>query len=163
MDDRQIKLTNEFKAYQQRFQFTHDDIHSRENKISQLEYELEDTANLTQINKNQIHDLQTVNAGLKADVDCLVEQKKNADREITRLEANVTELQMDFAATHQALKKELSRLETQVHNLNDQLDQSEKLIESLNNQLNCEKDKTRKLEYQVEDLDRDMSLKNEEV
>jgi hypothetical protein len=50
-----------------------------------------------------------------------------------------------------------------VHNQNDQLDQSEKMMDSLNNQLNCEKDKLRRAEYQIEDLERDMSLKNDEV
>ena len=57
----------------------------------------------------------------------------------------------------------ISRLEAHVHSQNDQLDQSEKLIDSLNNQLNCEKDKLRRSEYQIEDLERDMGIKNEEV
>ena len=47
--------------------------------------------------------------------------------------------------------------------MNCQLDQSEKLIESLNNQLYQEKDRARNLEYQIEDLERDTGLKNDEI
>jgi chromosome segregation ATPase len=108
LDERQIKLTSEFKAYQQRFQFTHDDIQARENRISQIEFDLEDTSNQLQVTKSQLQDLQTSNASLKNDYDVLLEQKRNTDREITRLESTVSELQMDFTANHQQLKKEVS-------------------------------------------------------
>jgi chromosome segregation ATPase len=107
LDERQIKLTTEFKAYQQRFQYTHEDIHSRENRISQMEYELEDVANQLEMSKSHLQDLQNSNANLKSDYDTLLEAKRNTDREITRLETTVSELQMDFTSNHQQLKKEV--------------------------------------------------------
>ena len=100
-------MTTEFRTYQQRFQYTQEDIQVRENKLSQLEYDLEESANQFQMSKSQNQDLQTANTNLKKDIDMLMEQKRNSEREITRLESNVSELQMDFTTAHQQLKKEV--------------------------------------------------------
>ena len=48
------------------------------------------------------------NETLKNDYDQLMEQKRNAEKEITRLETTLSEIQMNFTSSHQQLKKEVT-------------------------------------------------------
>lgn len=107
LDNRLLKLQNEFKCYQQKFQYTLDDINARENKVIQLEYELEEVSNQSQLIKSQNQELLNANENLKNDYDQLMEQKRNAEKEITRLETTLSEIQMNFTSSHQQLKKEV--------------------------------------------------------
>ena len=102
-----MKLQSDFKNYQHKFQFTVDDINARENKITQLEYELEEITNQLQLVKLQNQELLNANDNLKNDYDQLLEQKRNAEKEITRLETTLSEIQMNFTSSHQHLKKEV--------------------------------------------------------
>lgn len=101
------KLTNDFKMYQQKFQYTSEDILVRDNKIVQMEYEVEESKNECQMIKSQCQELMHANNSLKADYDQLIEQKRNCDKEITRLESTISELQMNLTSTHQQFKKEV--------------------------------------------------------
>lgn len=149
--------------YQQRFQFTQEDIQQREAKLSQLEYELEEASNQLQLTKCQNQELQNEVNNLKGDLNVMIEQKRNSDREITRLESTVSELQMDFTSSHQQLRKEIARLEGHINGQNDQLNESNRLIESLNGQIAFERDNVRKLEIQNEELNREADHKSDEV
>ena len=108
LDSRLLKLQNEFKNYQQKFQFTIDDINARENKLIQFEYDLEETSNQAQLIKSQNQELLNANENLKNDYEQLLEQKRNAEKEITRLETTLSEIQMNFTSSHQQLKKEVN-------------------------------------------------------
>jgi chromosome segregation ATPase len=107
LDSRLLKLQNEFKSYQQKFQYTIDDINARENKSIQLEYELEEVSNQSQLLKSQNQELLNTTESLKNDYEQLMEQKRNAEKEITRLETTLSEIQMNFTSSHQQLKKEV--------------------------------------------------------
>jgi len=52
--------------------------------------------------------LLSVNENLKNDYEQLMEQKRNAEKEITRLETTLSEIQMNFTSSHQQLKKEVT-------------------------------------------------------
>ena len=108
LEDRLGRVQSDFKAHQQRYQYTADEINSRENKIIQLEYEIEETSNQLQLVRLQNQELTSSNSNLKQDFDQLIEQKRNAEKELTRMESVVSELQMNFTSTHQQLKKEVS-------------------------------------------------------
>jgi len=95
------------KLHIQKYQYTADEINSRENKIVQLEYENEETANQLQLTKLQNNELLTSNNNLKQDFELLIDQKRNAEKELTRMESVISELQMNFTSTHQQLKKEV--------------------------------------------------------
>ena len=110
MDNRLLKLQNDFKAYQQKYQYTNDDINTRENKVTQLEYELEEITNQLQLVKFQNQELLNSQDHLKTDFDQLMEQKRNAEKEITRLETTLSEIQMNFTSSHQQLKKEVFQI-----------------------------------------------------
>ncbi len=94
-------------AHQQRYQFTIDDIAIRDNKLTQLEYELEETLNHSQMIKQQNQEILNSNKNAKLDYDHLLEQKRIADKEITRLESTVSEIQMTFTSSHQQLRNEV--------------------------------------------------------
>ncbi len=96
------------KLHIQKYQYTADEINSRENKIVQLEYENEETANQLQLTKLQNNELLTSNNNLKQDFELLIDQKRNAEKELTRMESVISELQMNFTSTHQQLKKEVN-------------------------------------------------------
>lgn len=102
-----MKLQNEFKSYQAKYQYTLEDIQTRDNKLTQIEYDLEETSNQLQITKHQNQELINVNNNLKSDFDQLLEQKRSCEKEITQLESNISELQMNFTSSHQQLKKEV--------------------------------------------------------
>lgn len=108
LEDRLGRVQSDLKAHQQRYQYTADEINSRENKIIQLEYEIEETSNQLQLVRLQNQELTSSNSNLKQDFDQLIEQKRNAEKELTRMESVVSELQMNFTSTHQQLKKEVS-------------------------------------------------------
>ncbi len=72
-----------------------------------MEYDLEESANSLRLSKTHFQELEQANLNLKNDYDELCEQKRNADRELTRMESTISELQMDFTETHQQLKKEV--------------------------------------------------------
>ncbi len=112
LEDRLGRVQSDLKAYQQRYQYTADEINSRENKIIQLEYEIEETSNQLQLVRLQSQELTSSNSNLKQDFDQLIEQKRNAEKELTRMESVVSELQMNFTSTHQQLKKEVSSLKS---------------------------------------------------
>ena len=101
------KCQHDFKAYQQKFQFTIEDINVRENKQTQLEYELEEALNHSQIIKQQNQELLHANSGAKLDYERLADQKRQAEKEITRLESAISELQMSFTSSHQQLRNEV--------------------------------------------------------
>ena len=95
------------KHFQQKYQYTFEDITCRDNKITQLEYEIEETTNQAQMIKLQNQELLNANGNFKNDYDILLEQKRNAEKEITRLESVASELQMNFTSSIQQLKKEV--------------------------------------------------------
>ena len=163
MEERLGKLTNEFKAYQQRFQYTSDDIESRDNKLTQLEYEIEELKNELQMAKNQFHELNNVNNSLKIDYDELLEQKRNKDKDNQNLENTITELQMNFTQNTQQLKKEISRMDLQCNTITLQFNESEKQCDNLTNQLKESKDLANQLECKIECLEREIESKNDEI
>ena len=57
----------------------------------------------------------------------------------------------------------ITRLESHTHNLNIQLEQAEKQISTLTNQIENGNFNARKLEHQIESLERELTDKNEEV
>lgn len=163
LDGRLMKLTNEFKNYQQKFQFTSEDVQLRDGKIVQMEYEIEESKNDLQMLKTQHQELLQANNSLKEDYEQLLDLKQNCEKEITRLESTISELQMNFTSSHQQLKKEINRLECHANNLNIQLHESEKQIESLTNQIDSFKEKSYKFEHKIDCLQRELNSKNDEV
>ncbi len=163
MEDRLLKMQNEFKSFQQKFQYTYEDMLTRDNKITQLEYDLEESMNQSKLIKLQNQELLNVNENLKVDYDELIEQKRNCEKEITRLEGNISEIQMNFTSVHQQLKKEIARLEANSVNLNNQIEQSELQTVSLTNQIGFLNENAKKLELQIETYVQDLQLKSEEL
>ena len=107
LEDRLTKSQSDLKSHIQKYQYTADEINHRENKIVQLEYENEETSNQLQLIKLQNNELMTSNNNLKQDFEVLIDQKRNAEKELTRMESVISELQMNFTSTHQQLKKEV--------------------------------------------------------
>lgn len=107
LDDRLAKVATDFKIHQQKYIYTADEMNSRESKLIQLEYENEETMNQLQLIKLQNQELMNTNINLKQDFDHLIEQKRNLEKELTRMESVISELQMNFTSTHQQLKKEV--------------------------------------------------------
>jgi chromosome segregation ATPase len=103
-----LKLTNDFKSYQQKFQYTNDDVQARESKISNLEFELDEVQNQAHLVRLQNQDLLNAQTSLKCEYENLVEQKRNCEKEITHLEGSISDLQMTLTTTHQQFKKEVS-------------------------------------------------------
>jgi chromosome segregation ATPase len=163
LEDRLLKMQNEFKSFQQKFQYTYEDMLTRDNKITQLEYDLEESMNQSKLIKLQNQELLNVNENLKVDYDELIEQKRNCEKEITRLEGNISEIQMNFTSVHQQLKKEIARLEANSVNLNNQIEQSELQTVSLTNQIGFLNENAKKLELQIETYVQDLQLKSEEL
>ena len=108
LDTQLEQYKTDYRTYQQKYQYTAEDIAKRDNKLTQMEYEFEETLNHSQILKQQNQELINANNSAKSDYDNLVEQKRNSDKEITRLESAISELQMSFTSTHQQLKMEVS-------------------------------------------------------
>lgn len=54
LDSRLMRIANEYKSYQQKYQYTLDDIQMHETKLSNMEFELEEA-------QNQIHLLRLEN------------------------------------------------------------------------------------------------------
>ena len=98
---------SEMKAYQQKYKFTNEDIEMRDNRLIQAEYDLEEATNQIESMKSKNNGLVVATNTLKDDYDQLVEQKRNAEKEITRLEEVISELQMNLTSSHQHLKKEV--------------------------------------------------------
>ncbi|CAF0853486.1 unnamed protein product [Brachionus calyciflorus] len=163
LDERLNKLTNEFKAYQQKFQYTLDDIVSRDNRLTQCEYEVEETKNELQMAKNQFQELLLSHNSLKLDYEQILEQKKNKDKENANLENTITEIQMNFTQTSQQLKKEIARMEVQVNSVSLQFTESEKQCDQLTNQLKETKENVNELESKIESLQREIDSKNDEI
>lgn len=128
-----------------------------------MEYHLEESLNQSQILKNQNQELIKANASAKNDYDDLFQQKRNADKEITRLEAHCSELQMNFTSQQQKLKLEIARLEGHAVNLNSQIESGNKQIESLTNQIETSNENARKLENQIANLSRELLCKADEL
>jgi uncharacterized phage infection (PIP) family protein YhgE len=61
------------------------------------------------------------------------------------------------------INKKITRLEAHSLNLNTQLQQSEKQIESLTNQIDTANDSARKLENHISNLNRELTSKNDEL
>jgi len=136
---------------------------SRENRATQLEYDLEETINQLQLLKNQNSELLKANASARADYDSLLEAKRSVDKENMRLESSISEIQLNFTSSCQQLKAEIGRLEAHVVNLNTQLESSTKQIESLTDQIGQRDDNCRKLENQLGNLGRELLAKVDEA
>lgn len=101
-----MKLTSEFKQYQQKFQYTQEDMEIREGKLYNMEFELDEAQNQAHLLKLENQELQKARATFKADYDSLAEQKSECEREITRLEGCISDLQLNLTTSHQQFNKE---------------------------------------------------------
>jgi len=136
---------------------------SRENRATQLEYDLEENMNQLQLLKNQQVELLKANASAKTDYESLLDLKRNTDKENMRLDANISEIQMNFTSSCQQLKAEIGRLEAHIANLNSQLESGEKQIGSLTDQISQRDENCRKLENQLGNVSRELMAKVDEV
>lgn len=157
------RVQDEYRSYQHKYQYTGEDIASRENRANQLEYELEESANQCHLLKSQNSEVVSAISSAKADYEQLLEMKRNCDRENTRLESCLSELQMTFTSSQQQLKNEIGQLEAHANNLSQQLQQASKQIESLTNQIDACNDTNRKLENQVANMEREILTKSDEI
>lgn len=107
LDSRLLRMGNEFKSYQQKYQYTLDDIQMHETKLSNMEFELEEAQNQIHLLRLENQDLNNTYSNLKADFEYLSEQKANCEREITRLEGSISDLQMELTSAHQQFKKDV--------------------------------------------------------
>ena len=151
------------KAYQQKYKFTNEDIEMRDNRLIQAEYDLEEATNQLESIKSKNNELVVATNTLRDDYDQLMEQKRNAEKEMTRLEEVISELQMNLTSSHQHLKKEVSRVEAHSAELNNQLEESERRAQALAHQLDKSNQSCKKLEDQVDSLRSELMDKSNQV
>lgn len=163
LDKELSRVQDDYRSYQHKYQYTGEDIASRENRANQLEYELEESQNQCHLLKSQNSEVMSAISSAKADYEQLLEMKRNCGRENARLESCLSELQMTFTSTQQQLKNEIGQLEAHANNLSNQLQQASSQIESLTKQIDAGNDASRKLENQVANMEREIVSKNEEI
>lgn len=108
LEERYNKLSSDTRYYQNKYKFTAEDIAKHENHIGQIEYQLEETMNQLQMLKSQNYELNNLNNTYKIENERLIEQKRSLEKEITRLEQVISELQLNLTNSQQQQKKEVS-------------------------------------------------------
>ena len=156
-------MQGDLRCYQSKYQYTGEDIAAREHKLTQLEYEVEETQSQCQLLRAQNSDLRGAVCGGKAEYEQLLEVKRGGEREVARLEGLVGEVQAGAAASGQQLRAEVGQLEAHASNLGRQLQQASGQIESLTEQIDGCREANRRLENQVANVNREMLSKSDEV
>lgn len=105
-----MRMANEYKSYQQKYQYTLDDIQMHETKLSNMEFELEEAQNQIHLLRLENQDLSNTHSNLKTEYECLSDQKASCEKEITRLEGSISDLQMELTSAHQQFKNEALKI-----------------------------------------------------